>query len=93
MMHGLANPKPTVIVYTFSTKNFTKEHDHFALSVLRLSFSHLKILTPLKLFALQNTVHKPPEDGLKNGTETYRGKSLSVFNVNMTLFKVYVVCA
>jgi len=92
-MHGDANPKSTVIFDTFATKSFTKEHDHFALSVLRLSFSHLKIRTPLKLFARQSTVHKPPEDGLKNGTETYRGKFLSVFNVNLVLFKVYIVCA
>jgi hypothetical protein len=93
MMHGLANPKSTVIFDTFATKSFTKEHDHLAMSVVRLSFLHLKILTPPKLFTWQSTVHGHLEDGLKNGTESCRGKFLSVFNVNLVLFKVYIVCA
>jgi len=50
------------------------------------------ISTDLNLVTRQSTVHGPPEDGLKNGTETCRGKFLSVFNVNLVLFKMYIVC-
>jgi len=38
------------------------------------------------------TVHEPPEDGLKNGTETCRGKFLSVLMWILVLFIVYIVC-
>jgi len=41
----------------------------------------------------QNSVNEPPEDGLKNGTETYRGKFLSVLTWILVLFKVYILCA
>jgi hypothetical protein len=37
------------------------------------------IRTDLNLVTWQSTVHEPPEDGLKNATETYRGKFLSFF--------------
>jgi len=34
------------------------------------------ISTDLNLVTWPSTVHEPPEDGLKNGTETCRGKFL-----------------
>jgi len=40
----------------------------------------------LNLVTRQSTVHGPPEVGLKNGTETCRGKFLSVFSVNFSAF-------
>ena len=48
-------------------------------------FYNERILTNLNLVTWQSTVHGPPEDGLKNGTDTCRGK-LSVFNVNFSAF-------
>jgi hypothetical protein len=48
-----------------------------------------RISTDLNLVTQQSTVHGPPEDGLKNGTETCRGKFLSVLNVNLVLFKAH----
>jgi len=56
-------------------------------------FYNKRISTDLNLVTWQSTVHEPPEDGLKNGTETCRGKFLSVFNVKFSAFKsVYSVC-
>jgi len=37
-------------------------------------FPNERISTDLNLVTWQSTVHEPPEDGLKNGTETCRGK-------------------
>jgi hypothetical protein len=47
-------------------------------------FYNKRISTDLNLVTWQSTVHGPPEDGLKNGTETCRGKFLSVFHVNFS---------
>jgi hypothetical protein len=45
------------------------------------------------LVTWQSTVHEPPENDLnKNGTETCRGKFLSVLMWILVLFKVYIVC-
>ena len=56
-------------------------------------FHSERISTDLNLVTWQSTVHEPPEDGLKNGTETCRVKFLSVFNVNFSAFQsVYSVC-
>jgi len=41
----------TVIFDIFATKSFKKEYNNFAVSVVRLSFSRLKIRAPLKSFA------------------------------------------
>jgi len=49
-------------------------------------FYYEHISTDLNLVTWQSTVHEPPEDGLKNGTETCRGKFLSIFNVNFSAF-------
>jgi hypothetical protein len=49
-------------------------------------FHNERISTDLNLVTLQSTVHEPIEDGLRNGTETCRGKFLSVFNVNFSAF-------
>jgi hypothetical protein len=49
-------------------------------------FYNERILTDLNLVNWQSTVHGPPEDGFKNGTDTCRGKYLSVFNVNFSAF-------
>jgi len=38
-----------------------------------------------------STVHEPPEDGLKNGPK-HVGANFKCFNVNLVLFKVYIVC-
>ena len=51
-----------------------------------------RISTDLNLVTWQSTVHEPPEDGLKNGTETCRGKFLSVLMWILVLFKAYIVC-
>jgi hypothetical protein len=41
-------------------------------------FHNERISTDLNLVTWQSTVQEPPEDGLKNGTETCRGKFFSV---------------
>jgi hypothetical protein len=56
-------------------------------------FYNERISTDLNLVTWQSTVHEPPGDGLKNGTETCRGKFLSVLIWIFVLFKVYIVCA
>jgi hypothetical protein len=56
-------------------------------------FCNERISTDLTLVTWQSTVHEPPEDCLKNRTETCRGRFLSVFNVDFSVFKVYIVCA
>jgi len=55
-------------------------------------FYNERISTDLNLVKWQSTVHEPPEDGLKNGTETCRGKCLSVLMWILVLFKAYIVC-
>jgi len=51
---------------------------------------HLKKIVPTCFGPIFKTIFRglvePPEDGLKNGTETCRGKFLSVFNVNLSNF-------
>ena len=49
-------------------------------------FYNERISTDLNLVTLHSTVYEPPENGLKNGTETCRGKFLGVFNVNFSAF-------
>jgi hypothetical protein len=49
-------------------------------------FYNERISTDLNLVTWQSNVHEPPEDGFKNGTKTYRGKFLSVFNMNFSAF-------
>ena len=49
-------------------------------------FYNERISTDLNLVTWQSIVHDPHEDGLKNGTETCRGKFLSFFNVNFSAF-------
>ena len=49
-------------------------------------FYNERISTDLSLVTWQSTVHEPPENGLKNGTETCRDKFLSVFNVDFSAF-------
>jgi len=49
-------------------------------------FYNERISTDLNLATRQSIVHEPPEDSLKNWTETWRGKFLSVFNVNFSAF-------
>jgi len=43
-------------------------------------FYNERMSTDLNLVTCESTVHGPPEDGFKNGTETCRGKFLSVLN-------------
>jgi hypothetical protein len=49
-------------------------------------FHNERISTDLNLVTWQSTVHGPPKDGLKNGTETCRGKFLSGLDVNFSAF-------
>ena len=44
------------------------------------------ISTDLNLVTWQNTVQEPPENFLKNGTETCRGNFFKFFNVNFSAF-------
>jgi hypothetical protein len=55
-------------------------------------FYNEHLSTDLNLLTWQNTGHEPHEEGLKNGTETCRGKFLGVFMWLLVLFKVYIVC-
>jgi len=48
--------------------------------------------TDLSLVTAQSTFHKPPEDGLKNGPKHVRA-NFKCFNVNLVLFKVYIIGA
>jgi hypothetical protein len=50
IQNTMLNRQFTVIFDIFATESFKKEYDHFAVSVLRLSFSFLRIRAELKLF-------------------------------------------
>jgi len=73
-------------------QGFTQEHrthtqmDCNDIWLQTAQFCNECISEDLNLVTWQSTVHGPPEDGLKNGTETCRGKFSSVFNVNFSTF-------
>ena len=59
-------------------------------------FYNVRLSTDLNLVTWQSTIHGPPEDGLKNGTETCRCKFLCVLMWILVLFNVcvyiYIYC-
>jgi hypothetical protein len=46
--------------------------------------------TDLNLVTAYSTAHEPPEDGLKNGPK-HVAANFKCFNVNLVLFKVYII--
>jgi len=78
--------------------SFSKEHpthtqvDCNDMRPQTAQFHNERISTDLNLVTWQSTVHQPPDNGLKYGTEICKSKFLSVLIWILVLFKVSIVC-